>query len=378
MATPKVTIAFADGNLAKTIQNVDGYAGMVLTGAILLSTPQIIYSLQDAIDLGITEGAEPFAHRQIKEFYQELGGNQKLHIMLVPNTMTMTQMLDITNANGAIKLCSTTNREVTMLAVARNPVGGYNGGTEFFDSDVLAALAKTNAFGDNRKADLNFLSILVEGRVQTPASTTMTDFSTAEANYAGVVVGGTLNDGSASVGLALGRAVKYGAHIKLGKVANGPLGITTAYVGDKTVDQRVDMNTIRDKGVITFNKYPGKAGYFYGLDQMANTGDYALLARRRIVNKAAAIASIVAIDEIEGEVDVTTDGKIESYEIAQVKARVEQQLGNLMADQVSAYEAYIDPDQNIVDDSTFDIEVRILPKGYKSFININVGLATSI
>lgn len=378
MSLPKVSVTFAEGNLLKAIQNIDGFAGMVLTGSILASTPKVIYSLADAETLGITAAAEAYAHRQIKEFYQELGGNQKLHIMLVPDTMSMEDMLDVTEANGAIKLCSTTNREISLLAVGRNPAGAYDGGTDFFDDDVAAALTKSITFGENRRQDLNFMGILVEGRVENFESAVLADFTALDADYATPVVGGSANDGSASIGTALGRLVRFAAHIKAGKVTNGPVSLSTVYIGDKEVKDRVDVATIHSKGCLSFMQHPQKAGYYFGIDRMANTGDYSLMVRRRIVNKAAAIATAVAIEDIEGEVDVDADGKIASYEIAQVKARIEQQIDNLMGDQISGREVYINPDQDIINTSTFAIEVKVQPKGYKSFINIEVGLTTTV
>ena len=378
MSLPKVSVTFSDGNLLKAIANADGYGAMVLTGSILLSTPKEIYSLKEAEDLGITEGGEPYAHRQIKEFYQEVGGDQKLHIMLVPETMTMEDMLDITNANGAIKLCSQTNREISLLAVGRSPNGGYDGGTDFIDDDVSAALTRSITFGDNRVAGLNFMAILVEGRVENPSAANTLTPTSLETPYGGVVLGGSLNDGSASIGTALGRAVKIGAHKKLGEVAQGPVSLTTVYVGDKLVKERSDLATLHGAGFISFMQHPGKAGYYFGIDRMANTGDYSKLARRRVVNKAAVIATAVTIEEVEGDVDVEQNGNIATHEIDQTREQIELQVLNLMAGQISGVEAYINPNQDIINTDEYNVELGVQPKGYKSFINIGIGLTTSI
>jgi hypothetical protein len=378
MSLPKVSVAFSDGNLLKTIANADGFGGMVLTGAILLSTPQVIYNLQEAEDLGITAAAEAYAHRQIKEFYQEVGGNQKLHFMLVPETMTMEDMLDVTNPNGAIKLCLQTNREISLLAVGRNPNGGYDGGTDFIDSDVSAALTNSSTFGANRVADLNFLAVLIEARVQNPSAANTLTPTAIESDYGGALLGGSLNDGSASIGTALGRAVREGAHVKLGRVSDAPVSLTTVYIGDKLVKERTDLSTLHGEGFISFMQHPGKAGYYFGIDRMANTGDYSLLARRRVVNKAAVIATSVTIEEVEGDVDVEANGNIASHEIDQTREQIELQINNLMAGQISGVEAYINPAQDIINTSEYNVELGVQPKGYKSKINIGIGLKTSI
>src|SRR5687767_12637221 len=100
---PKVTLLYANGNLLQDAGVIDGIAAICGTGTSvgLLNTPKVVFSLDDAVAQGFTELAEPEMYRHLKEFYVSLTGTQELHIMIVPDTMTLAQMLDNTNANGA-------------------------------------------------------------------------------------------------------------------------------------------------------------------------------------------------------------------------------------------------------------------------------------
>lgn len=380
MSLPRVTVLFSNGNLLQDIAAVDGICGLVATVATpaLVGACKIVYSLDDAIEQGYTEVDEPFIYRHIKEFYGELAGNQKFYIMGVSDATSMASVLDNTNSNGAKKLTTFANGEIRVLGVVRKPAAGYNPGTDFFDSDVQAAVTASQVFGNARLAELKPLRILIEGRIAVEGSATIYAPNTASIDFAGVVVGGSLNNGSASVGLALGRASKYGAHIKLGKVANGPLSINTAYVGSKEIKDYAGLEALHDKGVISFMTHTNKAGVYFGIDWMANNKDYRFLAHGRIIDKAALIAAAVYIEQIESEVDVDDDGKIDQLEIEHLKGIVTQAINVNMGDQISGLQITIDPNQNIINTRTLKLKIQILPKGYTTWIKIDLGLVAPV
>jgi hypothetical protein len=377
MGLPKVTIAFSNGNLLKNIAAIDGIAGIVGTvqTAGLIGVAKTVYNLKDAEGQGFTAQAEPDFHRHLSEFYAELAGNQELHIMGVEDTMTMTQMLDKDNADGAVKLLQAAQGKVRLLAVFRKPDAGYDPGNGFFDSDIATALTKSITFGQDQNAKYNFLRVLIEGRIAAEGGAIVNP-SASETDYAGVVVGGSQNDGSASIGTVLGRAVKYGAEIKIGKVANGPVQLDTVYIGTKLLSEYAGLEDLHDSGVISFMNHPTKAGFYIGIDNMANTGDYRLLAHGRIIDKAAIIAVATYVDELESEVDVDADGKIDPLDLAHLEGRIKQQINAGMGDQISkdGLIVYIAPDQDIINDDSIIIQLRIRPKGYTSFIDIDLGL----
>jgi hypothetical protein len=380
MSLPKVVILYANGNLLQDIAAIDSIAAIVGTGstADLLGVPKTVFNLEDAVSKGFTEQAEPDMYRHLKEFYGELGGNQELHIMLVANTMTLAQMVDTTNQNGAVKLIRAAQSRVRLLGVYRKPPAGYDGGDDFIDADVQAAILTGKVFGQTRLGELSPIRILIEGRVQHPAADNTLQPSQSANGYSGVVLGGTLNDGSASVGLALGRAVKFSAEIKIGKVANGPLSVSgPIYIGDKELKDVLNLSTLHGAGFISFMQHPQKAGYYFGIDRMASTDDFRRLAYGRILDKAAIIAAATYVEELEGEANIDDDGNIDTLELAHLESAIVQQINARMGSQISGVNVYINPAQNLIETETLRIKLRVRPKGYKSFIEIDLGLTAT-
>lgn len=378
MSLPKVTILFSDGNLLRDIAAIDGIAGMIGTVETvgLIGVHKVVYSLADAEAKGYTLADEPAFHRHLKEFYAEVAGNQELHVMGVAEAMSMASMLDKDDPDGAVKLLNEAKGLIRILGVFRKPDAGYDPGIAFLDADVEAALTKSITFAEDQHTKFNYLRCLIEGRVANENSLDILDVKTKESKYAGVVIGGSLNDGSASVGAVLGRAVKFGAEIKIGKVANGPMQISDAFIGTKNISTMLNLATLHGLGMISFMNHPRKAGIYIGIDRMANTGDYRLLVHGRVADKAAVIALATYVEELEGEVTLE-NGKISELDIAHLQGRLEQQLLTGMGDQVSKISVYINPAQDNVATSKLAVKLRITPKGYTSFIEVDLGLSAA-
>jgi hypothetical protein len=268
--------------------------------------------------------------------------------------------------------------KVRLLGAAFAPAAGYDGGEDFIDADVEAALLKAKVFCQSRLGELAPIRVLLEGRVQNKNSAVVFSPTTVSNGFAGVVLGGTKPDGSASVGLALGRAVKYGAEIKIGKVANGPLSVDTVYIGDKLVKDVLNLAVLHGAGYISFMKHPQKAGFYFGIDRMASNDDFRLLAYGRVVDKAAIIAQAVYVEELESEVDVDEQGQIAVADIKYLEGKITQQITAVMGNQISGLEVYINPAQNIINTNKLTVKLRVRPKGYTSFIDIDLGLVAPV
>lgn len=377
MSLPRVAITFANGAMLADLGELDGAAGIVGTGFTpsLLTIPTAVHNLDDAIDKGFTEAAEPSMYRHIKEYYAEIAGNKRLIVMIVSETVTMARMLDNTNSTNGAKLLTKQFPDVRLLGITRTPSAGYDGGANFIDSDVQAAILMAKSFGEARLLENSPLRILIEGRVQTPAAANRLSPNASANGYAGVVLGGTLANGSASVGLALGRACKYEAHVKIGKVANGPLSVDKIYIGATEASQSLAQGTYNDAGFITFMNYPHKAGYYFAADRMCSTDDYRLLALGRVIDKAAVVAAAFFTEEIENEVDADEEGNIASSAAFHLEERIKQQLSVTMGHQMSGEAHCKITGKNIVSTGRILVNLRIRPKGYTTYIDINLGFS---
>jgi hypothetical protein len=374
---PKVSVTYANGNLLADIAVLDGIAGLVVTVATggLINTPKLVKNLDDAIAQGFTIGVEPFAYKHIKEFYDEIAGNQDFYIMGVAETVTLATMCDNTNStNGIKKLLDFAEGKIRLVGVARKPQVGYTPGTGFFDTDVATAITNSKVLAVARLALLQPVRIIIEGRIAVEGNGTI-PASDGTNGYAGVLVGDTVSGVGAAVGLFLGRAVAYTAEIKVGKVANGPLTNPTAFVGTKAVAFPSALaDSLQDAGYMTFVKHPFRAGFYFGKDKMCSTDDYRLLAYGRVIDKAAIIAAKVYIESLESEV-IVVDGIIDAADIEYLKAKITQQVNAQMGNQISKFTPIIDPNQNIINTGKLKIKLKVTPLGYLGDIEVEIGLS---
>jgi hypothetical protein len=322
----------------------------------------------------VTENDTADLYKHVKEFYTEVGGNQQLYILLLDRGVTMAQMLDITNLNYAYKLINFADGEISKLAVFRKPASGYNAGTEFVDTDVPAAVTAAKTFVQGFNLRNFYFRVLIEGRIASAGSPTIYEPNEAANGFAGVVLGGTKNNGTASVGMALGRSMAYACHIKLGKVANGALSATEIYIGTTALKSVTNLDALHGKGYISFVTYPNKAGFYFGIDNMASTDDYRILVNGAVVDATAKVALAVYIEELESEVDTNPNGTIQELDALDLEARIVQQVQVTLGERISGIEALVDRTVNIINTSKADVKLRVRPKGYLTFIDVDLGL----
>lgn len=380
MSYPKVSVKVTNGNLLRSIAVEDSVGALVATVSTqsLVGVAKQVYSLVDAESKGYTAEEEPFVHDLIKEFYNELGGNQRLFIFGTPETMTMTDALSATTANGVIKLLNAGGGDINLVAIARKPSESYDAGKDFLDSDVPAAVTACKSLCEAQQTANTPIRIFIEGRVADASVDNTYKPSEAENGFAAIVLGGTKADGSAAVSVALARACKYGAHVKLGSGQNGALSVQQIYIGNQTMEERLDMETLHDAGFLTFQHRPGAAGYYFGRDNMCSSDDYAILVHGRIIDKAQRLAAAAYLPYIEDSVRVNSDGTLDDGDTAYLENVLESALLNYMSGQISDVEVVIDTDQDIINTSTLQVGCRVLPLGYSTWIIVTLGLASQL
>lgn len=380
MPFPGVSVGVANGNLLRSIDAPDGVGAIVATAMVAdtIGVVQQVFSLQDAEKKGYTKDTEPFLHGLIEEFYKEIGGNQKLWIMGVAETMTMADVLDSTKPEGLTKLLMASFGEITRVAIARKPVEGYDAGTKFLDADVEAAVLGSLPLCQTWQKKNQPVRIFIEGRVVN--KDTINDFkpNTASNSFVGVVLGGTKNDGSAAVSVALARACKYPVHVKIGSGQNGALSVGQIYIGSQVIEERMDIENLHDEGFITFQRRPGAAGYYFGVDNMCSSDDYRILVHGGVIDKAQRITAAAYTPYIEDYVRVNTDGTINDTDAKHLEDILTASLRSGMGSQISDVEVVIDPNQDIINTSTLEVQVKILPLGYLTWITVTLGLTTQL
>jgi hypothetical protein len=377
--TPKVNVVVASGNLLRQVQVLDGVAGIVGTSYDNIGVIQTVFSYDDAVTKGYTEVEEPFLNSQIKQFYEELGGNQELWISGVEDTMLLADMVNSTNANGVKKLLNVSKGRVNMVYVCRKPSELYTMPDGFLDKDVEDAVLVCKALCQYQQKINRPVRILIEGRVND-VNAPYFEPKTASNTYVGVVLGSNLNDGSASGALALARACKYGAHVKLGNGQNGALSITQAYIGNKSLEEFYpeELDNLSDAGYIIMHHREGAAGYYFGVDTMAGTDDFHILVHGRLIDKAQRITTATTTPFLETSIRIKPDGTINDTDATYLEDLIKAQIKAAMSEQISGVDVIIPTDQDVINTSTLQIQVKIQPLGYLTWISILLGLTKNL
>lgn len=321
---------------------------------------------------------DTFALKHVTEFYTEAGRGALLYLLLVAETQTMVQTVDNTFAAGGRKLLDFAAGAITVMGVVRNPTGEATIGTNFFRADVIAAIAGATAMITAQRNAHVPIRVILGGRLDT-VSQVPQDLKAMSSNGVAVVAGDTNSTSlNAAVGLVLGRIAKAAVSTSIARVKDGALvGINDAFIGAVRSEAFSQRAVLIDKGAITLTSYAQRAGYYLSDDQMCAlpTDDFTNLVSGRTVDKAQRISYQVYVDELHNSVPIDlASGKISPEVIKSMEGKIEYAVRTAMANELSGFDAYIDPNQNILATSKLVINEGIVPFGYLRRIDIQLGL----
>lgn len=399
MALPRVKIFFETGAIGPSSESEDGVVGLVASGVAVadkfsLGEPYLITKLEGLNGLGITSDEEDVnanIYKVVKEFYTEATEGTKLWILAAANTVTMANLVDKTQ-EYAKKLIEAANGAINFLIVAKSNAVDYTPTiVDGLDTDVYAAMINAQALGEwateSRYAPV---FIILPGRHYTGIPANLRNLSESENNRVAILIGDTINDSDdAAVGLLAGRIAAIPVQRSIARVKSGAIKVDDLYIGDG-IAENGNPDLIHDAGFITFRTFVGKAGYYFSDDKLATAtdDDYALIPRRRVIDKAYRIGYQTLVDELGDELPVTNEGTIPAAIIKSIQNTVEVAIenkmtanGNLGVDpddpNDTGVECFIDKDQNIVSSSRLQVRLRVKPFGYPKYIDLYLGFKTS-
>lgn len=400
---PYVKIEFANGAIGATEPMDDGCTGLVSTATaviqtvnnqtittFVLNTPYCISKLDQLVEMGINStstGANANLYKCVKEFYDEAPEGSRLWLMGVADTEAIDDIVDKTK-NNAKSLIQAANGEIRVLIVKVTDPSGYTPTvTDGIDADVEVALTNAQGLAEWATESLYApLFVIIEGRHYTGNATQLPDLSEGDKNRVCVLIGDTVSgsDG-ACVGLLAGRIASIPVQRSIARVRSGSIASSVLFIGSVAAENG-NPDQINDKGYVCPRTFVGKAGYFWNDDKLATStsDDYALITRRRVIDKAYRIAYQTIIDEIGEEISHTDDGKITAPVVKSIQTAVETavinnmtSVGNLGNDPTDPNDmgviCYINPDQNILATSRLQINLRVKPHGYAKYIDVTLG-----
>ena len=190
-----------------------------------------------------------------------------------------------------------------------------------------------------------------------------------------------------------GRLAKSPVQRSLARVKDGAIYATELYTNStKTVlVDNLYADTKHNLGFITARVYQGKAGYYFSDDLLATSqsDDYALIPRRRTIDKAYRIAYKTLVDYIGDEIPITSNNTIPATICKDIENAVERQIellmtnnGNLGVDpdnlEDTGVKCYVNPEQDVVSTSKLNVDLLVKPYGYTKYIEVNLGFSTSM
>lgn len=384
---PNVNVEILNNQLGRVTPTQDGVAALVLfgpsTSEIGLTEPKLIFSLEDAEDLGLNAAYDTAqttdVYQQIKEFYDRAGRGSELYIMLVAKTTTMASACD--KANNIVKLLlNFAQGRIRLLGITRTPDGAYDPTfVDGIDDDVNAAVLNLHSLLQDFALEHKPCRALVGARAFQGDVGDLRNFRLNTNNRVGVVLGSTTDDGNPAVGFALGQFANRPVQRKIGRVRSGDVGLDDAYFtdGSETEDYELQWPAIHNKGFIFFRKFPNRNGYFFNDDPSCSpvSDDYSSLARGRVIDKAHVITFQTFVEEIQDDIFIDDDGFMDPSVVKDYQQRIESAIGEQMVPaEASNVRCVINPAQNVL--ATDKIKIKKLgvrPRGYSSIIDIPLG-----
>ena len=387
MALPQVTFNIAENGLDLAGDGVQKIPGLVVSGASVVGKVQVgdvnrIFSVEEAEALGITDADNPLAYQHVKDFYKEAGRGAELNIMLVSSATSYEDMADPLE-NHAKKLLNESGGRIRILGLVKEEEATPTI-TSGIDEDSKLGATKLQALADEFAEKYMPFRAVISGNNFNGAVGDLEDFTESDLPNVAMSIANTDGSGIAAIGLLVGRAATIPTQRSIARVKDGAVELLEAYLTDgSSVESYTDSwDAIHNKAYIFMRSFPGRAGYYFTDDptMTADTNDFSSLARGLVIDEALIIANNTLTAELNDEVPMTDDGKIQPVVIKSFQGQLESDIDQLMTanEKISSVKAFIDADQNVLQTDKIVINLSIVPVGYAKTIEVNLGFTTNI
>lgn len=385
MKIPDININLGNGNLNRTAATDDGVAGMVLTGKAVAGKLELnrhyqLASVRDLVSLGITADNNPLAHKDITAFYTKAGEGAELHIVIVSEASTFTQMTAVAADSPLRKLIDGSQGRIRLVGLNRLPPAEYTATIEQgIDSDVLTAIASAQSVAESYAGQMRLFRGLISGAGFDDTAENL--FKPREASYNRwevVLASDDPTGKTAAIGQLLGRAAAIEPQISIARVRDGAIATKGYFTNGKTVaEMSAKLDALHDAGYVIYRTFPTRNGVYLNDDPMAAplSDDYSNLNLGRIIDKAILISYEVFLSEIMDNVTVDTDGKIDAGQAVYYRTVIENAIAQQMGDQISNFEAYVDTNQDVLGTSRLTISEKVTPQGTLRQIDIDLAFS---
>lgn len=400
---------------ANTLTGDDGIGGIIITAPAPSGYTHgdvvPVFNMVDVKTMGITpefdETNDITLYRQLSEFYRMGGEGRELYIMILPQTVTMVQIVEDTTNIYAKKMLIDAAGKIRQLAVSLNitvAATALNG----MNADVYNAIPKAQLLHDWSYSQYMPVNILLEGRDYSgPASTAadLRDIPNLEATKVSVIIGQDwsyaetktgLAQNMADVGTALGILAKARINQNIGE--NKSFNLTDAKRDawivpglsnhKKNSEVYSDLTTLDGKGFVFGLTYAGYAGARWNsdhvcapvvLDAEGNMNEHTI-AYGRTADKAVRGLRTALLEELKTV--HPTDKKTGLLPVG-VVSHFEGIGDGVFADmedatEITAGKTTVDPTSDILIEKELKVAFAVVPYGSVNAINGTLNLKTSI
>jgi len=370
-----VVINKLSGGLGRRNPEQDMVSGLLFDAA---ATPQFasdkverLASLDDAENLGITSDYDTpvqSVYYQIQQFFR-MNPSGDLYIMKT----TASSYEEI--AGKALDMQEKANGNIRQMAII------YSGATTFVQTQ--AAVAKAQSQAALAYNDFMPFEVILEGKGFK--ASVATSLAGLNAENVSVVIAmdaekATNYKNSAAVGLALGAISKSKVSENIAWIEKFNLtgeGFAKAgFVGGEEIKTLGTLSDLNEKRYIFVKTHTGLPGVYFNDSHTCTTGtsDFAYVENNRTINKATRLMRTALLPKLASPVLVDIDGKLPQSVSKSFEGLCRSALEAMVANQeVSDFDVYVDPKQNILATSELKVKAEITPIGTARKIMVDLG-----
>ncbi|KFF06423.1 DUF2586 domain-containing protein [Flavobacterium reichenbachii] len=373
-----VVITKLSGGLGRRNPEQDMVSGLlydtvssIITDASTLDKVQRLASLEDAEALGITadyDTEQQSVYYQIQQFFR-MNPSGDLYIMRT----AATSYADI--VSKAVDMQEKADGNIRQMAII------YSGETTF--AQTQAAVLKAQQQADRAFADYIPFEIILEGKgFKANEAASLADLGAANVSVviAMDVEKAVKYSNTAAVGLALGALSKAKVSENIAWIEKFNLtgeGFAKAgFVGGTEIKTLGTLETLNEKRYIFTQTHTGLAGVYFNDSHTCTDGtsDFAYVENNRTINKATRLLRTALLPKLASPVLVDIDGKLPQSVSKSFEGLCRSALEGMVANQeVSAFDVYVDPKQNILATSELKVKAEITPIGTARKIMVDLG-----
>ncbi len=399
MSFQGVTVNRLNGGLNRRTPTNDGVALLVVGSAVATSGLDLkkivrLLTTKNAEDIGITPSYDDtnniLAHYHIDEFFR-LSPDGTLYLLLDDGTLTDAELETLIRENNDIKFFGVVRNSNTAVNLATE-IQRYQTICNNLRTDhiqVDGALIEGNqfnvntlisAYDDLREQNADKVSVVIAQDPVIRALKTEYETHAAVGSVLGMLSVRKVNENLGSVDIQRKPVLRKGdidypltdparKRFLKGALQNG------VEVDGLSEAERKDLTA---KGYIYAGSYVGYAGVFFNNAPTCAkiSSDYAFIENNRVWNKAARLIRNALMPRIKGNLlKDTQTGFIRSIEATEMEALALRSLEVMIsAEEVSGADVYLDPNQQIDENTPLVIKVQLTINNIIHEIDIDLGL----